>query len=201
MSRLTKAGMTSPDKKTLPGRLPRLPREYYQGDAYVHWTLSIYDRTAGWLTDRFHACFRELILHAVAREGLYCPVYCLMPDHLHLVWLGLRRDSDQLNGMAFLRTYLEPALSPAKFQPQAHDNVLRQAEREHDAFAKVCFYILNNPVKAELVSTIEEWKFCGAVLPGYPKLNPKEPDFWEKFWKLYSQNRQSDAGDIRRPMF
>ena len=59
--------------------------------------------------------FRELMLHAAAREGLACPVYCLMPDHIHLVWMGLRRNSDQINGMAFLRTYLEPALHPARF--------------------------------------------------------------------------------------
>jgi REP element-mobilizing transposase RayT len=119
-----------------PGHLPRLPREYYQGDAMVHWTLTIFDRAKGWLTDALHARFRELLLHAAAREGLFCPAYCLMPDHLHLVWAGLCRDTDQRNGMAFLRTHLEPALAPAKFQPQPHDSVLRQAEREHGAFGR-----------------------------------------------------------------
>jgi len=64
--------------------LPRLPREYYQGDAVVHWTLSISNRRRGWLNERFHAAFRELALHTAAREGLFCPTYCLMPDHLHL---------------------------------------------------------------------------------------------------------------------
>ena len=131
--------------------LPRLPREYYQADAVVHWTLTIFDRAQGWLTPSFHGQFRELLLHAAAREGLACPIYCLMPDHLHLVWMGLRLDSDQLNGMAFLRTYLEPALQSAKFQPQAQDNVLREQERKRNAFAKVCFYIADNPVRAELI--------------------------------------------------
>ena len=212
-----------------PGRLPRLPREYYQGDAFVHWTLSTHDRATGWLTEKFHAQFRELMLHAAAREGLFCPAYCLMPDHLHLVWLGLRLDTDQMNAMSFLRTYLEPALvgddarsrsvghdvrsasgdsqndsSPrrlqtVKFQPQAHDNVLREKEREHGAFAKVCFYILNNPVAAELVSRPEDWNFCGAVIPGYPTLHPLAADFWEKFWKLYAKFRHPDAGNIKRP--
>jgi len=99
--------------------LPRLPRKYYQADTVVHWTLTIFDRVQGWLSQRLHGRFRELMFHAAAREGLVCPVYCLMPDHLHLVWMGLRRDADQLNGMAFLRTYLEPALMPGKFQPPA----------------------------------------------------------------------------------
>ncbi|HEU5126264.1 MAG TPA: hypothetical protein VFW05_19630, partial [Verrucomicrobiae bacterium] len=85
--------------------LPRLPREYYQGDAVVHWTLPISHRQQGWLQERFHAAFRELMLHAATREGLFCPTYCLMPDHLHLVWMGLRLDSDQRNAMAFLRTH------------------------------------------------------------------------------------------------
>src|SRR5439155_11464407 len=110
-------------------------------------------RTAdGWLDERFHTAFRELILHTAVREGLFCPTYCLMPDHLHLVWMGLRLDSDQLNGMAFLRTYLEPALAPAAFQPQAHDHVLRAEQRRKNAFAAACRYDLNNPVRAGLVT-------------------------------------------------
>ena len=189
------------EKNAHPGRLPRLPREYHQGDAFVHWSLSTHDRATGWLMEKFHARFRELMLHAAAREGLYCPAYCMMPDHLHLVWMGLRLDSDQRNGMAFLRTHLEPALAPAKFQPQAHDSVLREAEREHAAFAKVCFYILNNPVKAGLAARPEDWKFCGAIVPGYPTLHPLAVDFWEKYWKLYAKARHPDAGNIKRPAF
>jgi len=76
------------------------------------WTLTVFDKAKGWLTSAFHQRFQNLMLHAAAREGLLCPIYCLMPDHLHLVWMGLRLDSDQVNGMAFLRTYLEPELSP-----------------------------------------------------------------------------------------
>src|SRR4051812_34867357 len=106
--------------------LPRLPREFYQGDAVVHWTLTVFDQKTGWLNDSFHRQFRELMLHVAAREGLFCPTYCLMPNHVHLIWMGLRFDTDQKNGMAFLRTYLEPHLAPHKFQPQAHDHVLSE---------------------------------------------------------------------------
>jgi putative transposase len=181
--------------------LPRLPREYYQADAVVHWTLSVSHRSGGWLTPLFQHEFREPMLHAAAREGFICPIYCLMPDHLHLVWMGLRRDSDQLNGMAFLRTYLEPAIKPAKFQMQAQDNVLRHEERKRNAFAKVCFYIAANPVRAELMKENELWPYTGCVLPGYPKLNPVEGDFWPKFWRLYARLRNPDAGAIDRPPF
>jgi len=179
--------------------LPRLAREYYQGDAVVHWTLTLFDRAQGWLTPALHAVFRELMLHASARESLVCPIYCLMPDHIHLIWMGLRRDTDQFNGMAFLRTYLELVLHPVKFQPQAQDNVLRASERTRNAFAKVCFYIAENPARANLLKAGEIWPFTGCLVPGYPKLNPLEKDFWPKFWKIYTNLLQPDAGNINRP--
>ena len=179
--------------------LPRLSREYYQGDAVVHWTLPVSNRGHGWLDDSFHAAFRELLLHTAVREELFCPVYCLMPDHLHLVLMGLTPDSDQRNGMAFLRTHLEPKLAPQKFQHQAHDHVLKEEERRRNAFARVCHYILENPLRAELVGHAGEWKFSGGVLPGYPVLHPLQDDFWPKFWKLYAQMKHPDAGKILRP--
>jgi len=95
--------------------LPRLERENYQGDAVIHWTMPIALRGTGWLNERFHSQFREIMLHATAREGLFCPTYCLMPDHVHLLWMGLRRDSNQRNGMKFLREHLAPAPAPASF--------------------------------------------------------------------------------------
>jgi putative transposase len=79
--------------------------------------------------------------------------------------------------MAFLRTHLSRRLSPHKLQPQAHDHVLRQDERRRGAFAKICFYILANPVRAGLIKDPENWPFCGAVLPGYPDLHPRNEDF------------------------
>jgi hypothetical protein len=103
--------------------------------------------------------------------------------------------------MAFLRTHLEPKLRVAKFQHQAHDSVLRQAEREHKALAKACFYILSNPVAAKLVTKPDEWNFCGAVVPGCPTLHPLAPDFWETFWALYARGLHPDAGKIKRPPF
>lgn len=179
--------------------LPRLAREHYQGDAVVFWTLTVFDQAKGWLRDDFHQRFRELMLHAAAREGLLCPVYCLMPDHLHLVWMGLRLDTDQLNGMAFLRTHLEPELAPARFQPQAQDRVLRAEQRKRNAFTTVCFYVAANPVRAKLMAESDVWPYTGCVLPGYPKLNPVADDFWPKFWRIHAVLRQPDAGNLKRP--
>lgn len=174
------------------GNLPRLLRHNYRAHAVVMWTLTLEKRSTGWLIDVFHHQFRELMLHAAAREQVWCPVYCFMPDHLHLVWMGMKRQSDQISAMRFLRRQLAPLLEPHKFQHQAHDHVLREEERRRGAFAAACFYVLANPVRAGLVEDVAAWRFTGAVVPGYPDLRPTSPDFWERFWKLYVATRESE---------
>ena len=179
--------------------LPRLPKEFYQGNAVIHWTMPIAQRGTGWLDATFHARFREIMLHVAAREGLFCPTYCLMPDHIHLMWMGLRLDSEQRNGIKFLREHLGPDLHPHRFQRQAHDHVLREAERKRQAFSKVCFYIIDNARKAELVTHPSDWPYTGAIVPGYPNVHPSAENFWPLFWKLYAAALAPDAGNLIRP--
>lgn len=191
--------------------LPRLERERYHAFAVVHWTMTVEDRATGWLDALFHARFREFMLHAAAREHLLCPAYCLMPDHAHLVWMGLGLKSDQLNGMKFLREQLNRELEAAglrrqvgtaatdlrrrlRLQKQAYDHVLREEERQRDAFANTCIYIMENPARAGLVALTQDYPFSGAIVPGYQALHPLQPDYWEKFWRLYWQMREPTPG-------
>ena len=108
------------------------------------------DRRTGWLDDRLHAAFRELLLHASARQGLGCPIYVLMPDHLHLIWIGITGMSDQRKAMIFLRRHLSPRLAPACLQHQPHDHVLRPEERQRGAFTSTVHYLCEHPVRAGL---------------------------------------------------
>lgn len=171
--------------------LPRLKREFYQADAVIFWTMPVAHRRKGWLTDRFHAAFREIMLHTSAREGLVCPAYCLMPDHIHLVWMGIRGETDQRNGINFLRAQLGPFLRPAKFQHQPHDQVLTTKDRQRHAFSVACAdYMLLNPWKAQMVKAPADWPYLGAIVPGYPRLAPFDGDFWPWFWKHYFSIRE-----------
>jgi REP element-mobilizing transposase RayT len=173
--------------------LPRLRREFYQADAVVFWTMPIHLRRQGWLDEKFHAAFRETMLHAAAREGLLCPAYCLMRDHIHFVWMGLHRETDQRNGIKFLRAYLGMLLKPFKFQQQSHDHVLRPEERQRKAFGLACAdYVLLNPIRGKLVKSPPDWPYLGAVVPGYPRLNPFDDDYWPWFWKHYYTVREPD---------
>jgi hypothetical protein len=83
--------------------LRRLPDEYYRGQAYVHWSMTMDDRKQGWLVPILYCRFREVLTHTFFRYGLCCPVYCCMPDHLHLLWIGILDSSDQRVAVKYFR--------------------------------------------------------------------------------------------------
>ena len=169
--------------------LRRLPPEYYRGQAYVHWSMTIQDRETGWLVPAFHYKFREILTHTTFRFGLCCPVYCCMPDHIHLLWAGLREDADQRLAAKYFRKQLNPVLadSGVRLQQQPFDHVLLEDERQRAGFEKLVEYIARNPERKALVGPgrFHEYPYTDCVIPGYPEVSFRQEDFWDHFWRIY----------------
>ncbi len=168
--------------------LRRLPPEYYRGQAFVHWSMSIAGRAVGWLDEETHLRFREVQSHLLHRYGLICPAYCLMPDHVHLFWIGLDSGSDQRKAVRFFRNHFNAVLRlrGVEFQKQGYDHVLREADRERGAVEKLAYYIAENPVRAGLSDTAAGWSYSGAHAIGYPDLDWRMPDFPQRFWTIHA---------------
>lgn len=185
----TLAGELMPNRN----HLKRLPREYYQNDAMVHWTIAISDRRTGWLTVPFLYRFRELLTHMTFRYGLVCPVFCLMPDHIHMVWMGGDAGSDQLNAMKHFRPRCDESLQRIGYhlQDQAFDHVLKNEEYRDAEFRSLCEYIARNPERAGLIKrdSFAKYAYSGCLIPGYPELRPFAPGFWDQFDKTVSHLR------------
>jgi putative transposase len=171
--------------------LRRLPAEFYRGRAAVHWSMTLEDRKTGWLIPIFYYKFRELLTHAAFRYSFYCPIYCLMPDHIHMLWLGLSDHADQLLAARYLRAQLNRVLEKlgAQLQLQGYDHVLREDERQGEAFEAVVEYIARNPERAGLVPVdgFRTYQYTGCLIPGYPDLSPWRPGYWPLFWRLVNQ--------------
>jgi len=110
-----------------------------------------------------------------------------MPDHWHIAWIGLAETSDQLLATKFLREHLALSLTPLHLQSQAHDHVLRDEERKRGAFQSACHYIFDNPLRAGLVTDWKSWPHLGAMMAGYPTLDPRTTGHWERFWKIHAK--------------
>ena len=183
------------------GRLPRLAHEHYVGHTFVHWTMTIQDRSAGWLDSEHHFKLRELLCHALGAFDLACPSYCLMPDHGHFLWIGLSSDSNQRAGVACFRRAWNRELARRNcgLDRQAYDHVLCEGERKDGALAGIASYILANPQRAGIAAIgSRRYPYGGAVVPGYPELDPTSVDFWLRFWRIY-RYRMSEGQSRRGP--
>ena len=80
-----------------------------------------------------------------------------------------------------------------ELQRQPYDHVLREEERQRNAFEEVADYIARNPERAKLVPVdgYASYKYTGCLVPGYPELKPFQPDYWDRFWRSYSYLRKN----------
>ena len=134
--------------------------------------------------------FRELLTHTMFRYGLCCPIFVLMPDHFHMMWMGIVDGSDQLPAMKHFRTRLNETLNVLnqELQSQAYENALIDDDRKEVAFHDVCEYIARNPERAGLIEVDQfaGYKFSSCIVPGYPEMKFFADDFWTRFWRAYS---------------
>ncbi|MFT3829243.1 MAG: hypothetical protein QM691_05990 [Opitutaceae bacterium] len=147
--------------------------------------MTIDRRATGWLDPLHHARLREALCHALIRHGVVCATYCLMPDHGHFLLCGHAENSDQRAAVRLFRQAWNHLLAPSpRLQRQAHDHVLREPQRECGAFQIAAWYILKNPVRAGLTNDWAAWPYSGCLVPGWPVLDPRMPDYWSLFWKI-----------------
>jgi len=141
----------------------RLPREFYKGETSVAFTLCVKGNIQPFLKPETVSKFIEILASIISVENCIVPVYCFMPDHLHLIVTGEQSNSDiwntilnykQRTGFWFSKN--EPAL---KWQKDFYDHVLKTNK---EIITQVR-YILDNPVRKGIVTSWEEYPFKGSI--------------------------------------
>src|SRR5437763_672475 len=119
--------------------LRRLPPEYYRGQAYVHWSMTIEDRKTGWLVPIFYYKFREILTpHHVSLRPLLSHLLLHAGSHAFALGRNLRRYRSNV-GISLFSQAAKPRLEETWSPPSEarYDRVLRDEEREHSAFESV----------------------------------------------------------------
>ena len=105
----------------------------------------------------------ERLLENARRFDFAVHAYCVMPDHLHAL---LEATSDASDFCAFVKRfkqttgfeYCRRTRQRRLWQPGYHEHILRSDEAT-DAVAR---YLLENPIRAGLSSTLGEYPFAGS---------------------------------------
>jgi REP element-mobilizing transposase RayT len=139
----------------------RLPGECYQGQVSVAFTLCISGRKKLFTIDSVVVVF-VAFLKEVAEKHQFRAIYCFMPDHLHFVAMGRSERSNVLSGLEDFKQltgyWLKHRVTLFRWQKGFHDRILRS-----NKFGPAIRYVLDNPVRKQLVREWRDYPFMGAI--------------------------------------
>ena len=146
-------------------RLKRLGRLYKDYPVYFI-TACTHDRQRVLANHEIHQAFSSFALAGEERH-VFMGRYVLMPDHFHcFVVFGLDSEQKLPFWMKSLKNCLSKTLrrrgvSAPHWQKGFFDHVLRSGE----SHAEKSEYVRENPVRAGLVKTSEDWPYQGQFHP------------------------------------
>jgi REP element-mobilizing transposase RayT len=142
--------------------MARLPRHLLPPAGVYHVTSRGVARSAISRDDDDRRYFLVLLAREVRREGWDCHVFCLMPNHYHLIVAttveSLSRGLHRLNGdlaTAFNERH-------TRWGHLFGDRFAAFVIRDEEHLRNACEYVLNNPVRAGLCERAEEWPWSGS---------------------------------------
>lgn len=148
-------------------RNTRLPREMYQQQNIVWFiTIRAYLFQSPFVRDDLNRMIVDTLQEMGTTYQCHVFVFCLMPDHLHLL------TSPREHGASIL-TCVERFKGKSTnlswrfgwkgtlWQPGSYDHGLRKEEY----FREIADYILDNPVRKGLVDSHEKWPWSGMMEP------------------------------------
>ncbi|NLF38355.1 hypothetical protein GX586_02850 [bacterium] len=166
------------------GTLPRLDPAAYIGYKHVSFTAVTLDRRHVFVRRAVVDPCIAMLSEDCARHNCECLVYVFMPDHVHLILHGCDASSDVLQSHNTWkgRTGNELCgqfMCHTIWQPRSRDHVLRSHEYERGALRNMLQYALQNPARAGLVSTWQDYPFVGSLIGPY---DIRHPYWWDWFY-------------------
>jgi len=139
----------------------------YRGSSHIYYlTLCTAGKQPHFRDERIAGSIEAELQFRREREiSLYC--YCTMPDHLHLLVSLKDQYSKSLIKWvtAFKRSTSRSAAQFYGIKPLWQENFYDHVVRTDESLTRVAEYILNNPVRKEIVENWEEYPFSGLVDP------------------------------------
>ncbi|HQY19475.1 MAG TPA: transposase [Ignavibacteria bacterium] len=147
----------------------RLEKEFYIGVKTVSFTACIKKEEKVFTNNFIFSIFRDKLIESIKKYGCEALIYLFMPDHLHLILKGKNNDSNVIKAIDLFKQktgyWFSQNMLYSKWQKDYYDHILRDNEdlRSH------IYYILNNPVRAGIVSNWKDYEFKGSTVFDFDK--------------------------------
>ena len=140
----------------------RLDEHRYAGRISVYCTLCVENRRPLFSDPKTVDVFREKLFHHCRNRESTATVYCFMPDHLHVIVFGQSDEALPKKAIDGFKTstgiWLKQQASESVWQTGYYDRIIR----DHAEWSNTVRYILQNPVRAGLVESFEDYPFLGS---------------------------------------
>ena len=139
-----------------------MPREYYIGERTVAFTAVCENRQKLFTSPNVVAPQVEYLARAATLFDCVIPIYCFMPDHLHVMFTGMSEEADLFEAMTRFKLLSGLWFGRQKlcgWECSFHDHVVMGCKgwRNHAR------YISQNPVRWGLVGNPFDFPFTGTV--------------------------------------
>jgi len=145
-------------------RKHRLWPELYTGERVIAFTGNVKSRKPLFTSKNIFAEFESMLVKSLTKYDCDAYVYLFMPDHFHFILTGKHSKSNIKKCIDSFKQssgfWLHKNLPQIKWQKDYYDHILRSDE---DLIAQIK-YVLNNPVRSELVGYWKIYKFRGSTL-------------------------------------
>lgn len=160
----------------------RLPAENYVGRRRYFITICCDRRRKHLAQSSIAASIVEILRATALQQKMAVYTYCLMPDHLHALVIGLEPSSNlQIFVMDFKRkatAEFQSSNSNSLWQKKFYDYILRSNESND----RVAAYIWMNPVRKGLCTKPQDYPYSGSFVSDWkPSLDLANP--WIPSWK------------------
>lgn len=141
----------------------RLPRDNYQGEISAAFTLCVHDNKPIFQESAVIQTFIEILSTTTNNARCLVPVYCFMPDHLHIILTGAEPRADLWKMIVSFKQktgyWLSRNMPTARWQKDFYDHIIRTKK----TIATQVRYILDNPVRKGLIPSWQEYPHKGAI--------------------------------------
>ena len=153
------------DAALTPGRPPRLDVVFQSYDPPLYFlTICSYRRRRLFDNAAFHEAFRQFVQRGYTEKGVGVGRYVLMPDHLHLFVRGgsgfVLSQWGRIFKQVLGKVLTDSGHQGVFWQRGFFDHLIRNSE----SYAQKWSYVLENPVRAGLVSHAEDWPWQGEIV-------------------------------------
>ena len=153
-------------QEELPKRKHIRLKEFDYSIPYAYFvTICTHNRQQYFTNDNFNQRIISLLLEEIGKHDFIIYIYCLMPDHLHLI---LSPPGNRMNISEFIgqfkgrttRLAWDFGIQGRLWQGRFYDHIVRKNE----SLEEIGEYILDNPVRRNLADDPFEYKWVGGSL-------------------------------------